>query len=131
MNSAAFDDLEREIIQALQIDPRAGFSRIAEVLGVSEQTVARRYRRLRGEGLLRVIGLVDPRSVGQSEWIVRVSCRPGGVGRLAEALARRDDVSWVTLTRGRLGDRLLGSLAQRRAARRAAAAAAARRPARC
>jgi DNA-binding Lrp family transcriptional regulator len=99
-DSSVIDDIELGILQALQIDPRAGFSRIAEVLGVSEQTVARRYRRLRGEGLLRVVGLVDPRSVGQSEWMVRVGCRPGGVGRLAEALARRDDVSWVTLTAG-------------------------------
>ena len=115
-DSAAFDDLEREITQALQIDPRAGFSRIAEVLGVSEQTVARRYRRLRGEGLLRVIGLVDPRSVGQSEWMVRVGCRPGGVGRLAEALARRDDVSWVTLTAG--GSEIVCSVRSRSAEQR-------------
>jgi DNA-binding Lrp family transcriptional regulator len=115
-DSAEFDDLEREIIQALQVDPRAGFSRIAEVLGVSEQTVARRYRRLRGEGLLRVIGLVDPRSVGQSEWMVRVGCRPGGVGRLAEALARRDDVSWVTLTAG--GSEIVCSVRSRSAEQR-------------
>ena len=115
-DSAVFDDLEREITQALQIDPRAGFSRIAEVLGVSEQTVARRYRRLRGEGLLRVIGLVDPRSVGQSEWMVRVGCRPGGVGRLAEALARRDDVSWVTLTAG--GSEIVCSVRSRSAEQR-------------
>jgi DNA-binding Lrp family transcriptional regulator len=94
------DDLDRQIFQALQIDPRAGFHQIADVLGVSEQTVARRYRRLRGDGLLRVIGLVDPRHIGQSEWMVRVGCRPGGVGPLADALARRDDVSWVTLSAG-------------------------------
>lgn len=110
------DDLERCILQALQIDPRAGFSKIAEVLGVSEQTVARRYRRLRGEGLLRIVGLVDPRSVGQSEWMVRVGCRPGGVGRLAEALARRDDVSWVTLTAG--GSEIVCSVRSRTAEQR-------------
>jgi len=110
------DDLERGILQALQIDPRAGFSKIAEVLGVSEQTVARRYRRLRGEGLLRIVGLVDPRSVGQSEWMVRVGCRPGGVGRLAEALARRDDVSWVTLTAG--GSEIVCSVRSRTAEQR-------------
>ena len=83
---------------------------------MSEQTVARRYRRLRGEGLLRVIGLVDPRSVGQSEWMVRVGCRPGGVGRLAEALARRDDVSWVTLTAG--GSEIVCSVRSRSAEQR-------------
>jgi DNA-binding Lrp family transcriptional regulator len=115
-DSSVMDDLERGILQALQIDPRAGFSKIAEVLGVSEQTVARRYRRLRGEGLLRIVGLVDPRSVGQSEWMVRVGCRPGGVGRLAEALARRDDVSWVTLTAG--GSEIVCSVRSRTAEQR-------------
>jgi DNA-binding Lrp family transcriptional regulator len=94
------DDLDRQIIRALQVDPRAGFSVIGEVLGVSEQTVARRFRRMRADGLLRVIGMVDPRHLGQSEWIVRVTCRPGGTRPLADALARRDDVSWVTLSAG-------------------------------
>ncbi len=99
-DTAVLDDLDWKIIQALQVDPRVGFSRAAEVLGVSEQTIGRRYRRLRADGLLQVIGLVDPRSAGQSEWVVRVGCRPGGAGPLAEALARRDDVSWVTLSAG-------------------------------
>jgi DNA-binding Lrp family transcriptional regulator len=94
------DDMDKGIIHALQLDPRAAFQKIAAVLGISEQTVARRYRRLRGDGLLRVIGMVDPRHVGQPEWMVRVGCRPGGTGPLAEALARRDDVSWVTLSAG-------------------------------
>jgi DNA-binding Lrp family transcriptional regulator len=96
----ALDDLDGKIIQALQVDPRAGFSAIGEVLGVSEQTVARRFRRLRADGLIRVIGLVSLRHLGQSEWVVRVTCQPGGTGPLAEALARRDDVAWVTLTAG-------------------------------
>ncbi len=36
------DDLDRGLIHALHIDGRAPFSRIAAVLGVSAQTVARR-----------------------------------------------------------------------------------------
>ncbi|WP_220448360.1 AsnC family protein [Nonomuraea diastatica] len=39
---------------------RAPFSRISEVLGVSDQTVARRYTRLRSSGALRVRGLTNP-----------------------------------------------------------------------
>ena len=96
----ALDDLDGKIIQALQVDPRAGFSTIGDVLGVSEQTVARRFRRLRSAGLIRVIGLVSLPHLGQSEWVVRVTCQPGGTGPLADALARREDVAWVTLTAG-------------------------------
>jgi DNA-binding Lrp family transcriptional regulator len=109
--SGVTDDLDRQIIYALQLSPRAPFARIAEVLAVSEQTVARRYRRLRGDGILRIVGLVDPRSLGQSDWLVRVGCRPGGAGRLADALARRPDVSWVTVGAG--GSEILCSVRSR------------------
>jgi DNA-binding Lrp family transcriptional regulator len=109
--SGVTDGLDRQIIYALQLSPRLAFTRIAEVLAVSEQTVARRYRRLRGDGILRIVGLVDPRSLGQSDWLVRVGCRPGGVGRLADALARRPDVSWVTVGAG--GSEILCSVRSR------------------
>jgi DNA-binding Lrp family transcriptional regulator len=98
LESSVRDLLDRQIIHALQIRPRASFARIAAATGVSEQTAARRYRRLCGEGIIRVLGMVDSRRVGQNDWIVRVQVRPGSAGRLAEALARREDVSWVTLS---------------------------------
>jgi DNA-binding Lrp family transcriptional regulator len=94
------DQLDRGILQALQLDGRAPFRRIAAALGTSEQTVARRYRRLYADGVLRVIGLVDPRSIGVTPWFVRIQCRPDAAAPLADALARRDDVAWVTLTAG-------------------------------
>jgi DNA-binding Lrp family transcriptional regulator len=39
------DEVDHNIIHALRIDGRAPFSRIASVLGVSTQTVSRRYGR--------------------------------------------------------------------------------------
>jgi DNA-binding Lrp family transcriptional regulator len=98
LESSSRDHIDLQIIHALQLRPRASFSRIAAATGVSEQTVARRYRRLRDEGVIRVIGLVDSRRVGQNDWVVRVQVRPGSAVKLAEALARRDDVAWVTLS---------------------------------
>ena len=81
--SAELDTLDLKIIQGLQVGPRLPFARIAEVIGVSEQTVARRYRRLRGDGIMRVVAMVNPRRLGQSDWFVRVGCRPGSATRLA------------------------------------------------
>jgi len=94
------DELDRGIVQALQIDGRAAFSRIAEVLGVSDQTVARRYGRLRGTGALRVLGLVDPLRIGVTPWFVRVRCAPDAAASVGEALARRLDTRWVSLISG-------------------------------
>jgi DNA-binding Lrp family transcriptional regulator len=98
--SATLDGLDAQLVRALQLDPRAAFSQIADALGVSEQTIARRYRRLRRDGLLRVIGAVDPRALGQTDWMIRLRCRPDGASAVAEALARREDVSWVTINAG-------------------------------
>jgi DNA-binding Lrp family transcriptional regulator len=98
--SAEVDEIEGRIIRCLQLVPRVAFSAIAEVTGVSEQTVARRYRRLVRAGILRVTAVINPAAMGQSNWIVRTQCKPSGAGAIAEALARRDDVSWVTLVSG-------------------------------
>jgi DNA-binding Lrp family transcriptional regulator len=92
-----FDHLDRALAQALMIDGRASFSRLAEVLGVTDQTVTRRYRRLRGEGLLRVIGLPLGNRIGLYQSHVRVQCVPGAAGAIADALARRRDIGWVTI----------------------------------
>ncbi|MGW1198478.1 Lrp/AsnC family transcriptional regulator [Streptomyces sp. NPDC002536] len=94
------DDLDRALVHALHIDGRAPFSRIAEVLGVSTQTVARRYRRLRTEAGLRVVGLPDPHRAGQAQWTLRLTTAPAATEHLAHALARRPDTSWVKLTSG-------------------------------
>ncbi|MFE0028529.1 Lrp/AsnC family transcriptional regulator [Amycolatopsis sp. NPDC059021] len=85
------------IIRALQIAPRASFAAIADAIGLTESAVGRRYRRLRADGVIRVAGVVDPGALGQSKWLVRLRCRPGSVVPIAEALAKRDDVSWVGL----------------------------------
>jgi len=97
---AKIDDLDRQILYAVQVEPRATFSELADVLGVSEQTVARRFRRLHADGVVRVLGLVNPSRLGRTDWVVRVQVRPDAATALADALARRDDVSWVTLVSG-------------------------------
>ena len=98
--SATVDAVDNRIVRALQLAPRAAFAEIASAVGVSEQTVARRYRRLRADGVLRVVGAVNPRALGQQDWLLRVQCRPDGTASLAEALARREDVAWVSVSAG-------------------------------
>jgi DNA-binding Lrp family transcriptional regulator len=94
------DALDQRVAHALQIDGRAPFKRIGEVLGVADQTVARRYGRLRREGAIRVLGLTDPLRLGLTPWFVRVRCTPDAAASVGEALARRTDTSWVSLISG-------------------------------
>lgn len=93
------DRLDRQLIHALLVAPRASFSRLAEVLDSSEQTIARRYRRLLEGRVVRVRGLRGPVG-GLQDWMVRAQVRAGSAGAVAGALAAREDVSWVAIAAG-------------------------------
>src|SRR5215469_4394366 len=100
VESITVDDIDRQLAQCLGVDGRASFSAIAEVLGVSDQTVARRYRRLRSTGVLRVVGLKARDKVGQLGWFLRMRCVPGSGETIASALAGRPDTAWIQLLSG-------------------------------
>ncbi|MET8781317.1 Lrp/AsnC family transcriptional regulator [Streptomyces sp. NPDC004589] len=98
--SPTLDKLDLQLLSALEIDGRASFSRIAAVLDVSDQTVARRYRRLCAEGGLRVVALRDAHRLGQDQWMLRVRCAPDTALTIADALAKRPDTYWIGLASG-------------------------------
>jgi DNA-binding Lrp family transcriptional regulator len=100
VEAPAFDTLDLKLIEALQIDGRAAFGRIAHVLGVSDQTVARRYKRLRTAIDLRVVGQPGLAVSDRQNWLVRIHCTPDGAERLADALAKRPDTRNVALISG-------------------------------
>ncbi|MEU9094131.1 Lrp/AsnC family transcriptional regulator [Streptomyces sp. NPDC048428] len=94
------DILDLKLLQALELDGRAPFSHIAHVLGVSDQTVARRFRRLRGTARLRVTGMIDDSRLGRTSWIVRLGCAHDTAAQLAAVLAGRPDTHYVDLAAG-------------------------------
>ena len=98
VDTITVDDLDRQLVQCLGIDGRASFAAIADVLGASDQTIARRYRRLRSAGALRIVGL--PAKADGASWLLRMRCVPGSGEAIAAALARRADTAWVQLLSG-------------------------------
>jgi DNA-binding Lrp family transcriptional regulator len=103
-----YDDIDRRLVHALQIDARAPFRRVAEVLGVSDQTVARRYGRLREIGAVRVVALGAPDVLRDVHWTVRIRVDPAGLDEVAAALARREDTGWIQACSG--GAEIVGSV---------------------
>ncbi|MFI9154570.1 Lrp/AsnC family transcriptional regulator [Streptomyces sp. NPDC053367] len=100
LESDIFDPLDLQILDALEVNGRASFSRIGAVLGVSDQTVARRYRRLCAEGGLRVVAVRDAERLGQDQWTLRLRCVPDSALTIADALAKRADTNWIGLAAG-------------------------------
>jgi DNA-binding Lrp family transcriptional regulator len=98
--TVTLDRLDEQIVRALQLNPRVPFRRLGEVLDVSEQTVGRRYRGLVKGGVLRVIGMVEPSALGESDWMLRIRTRPEATLDLGRALAQRRDIGWVGVAAG-------------------------------
>ncbi|MEZ7002258.1 Lrp/AsnC family transcriptional regulator [Streptomyces sp. AD55] len=103
------DTLDSHILHALHIAPRAPFRLVGEVVGASEQTVARRYRAMRRTGTVRVVGLVDPVVQGLVASVVRISLRPDRIDACAEALTRLPEVSFAHISFG--GSEIVCSMA--------------------
>ncbi|ANP54847.1 DNA-binding Lrp family transcriptional regulator [Streptomyces griseochromogenes] len=99
-DTVTLDDIDRGLVHALQIDGRAPFRLIGEALGVSENTVARRYRRLRGADVLRVVGTLNGARLGYNAWTIRLRCTPDSADAISKALAARPDTSYVHLLSG-------------------------------
>jgi DNA-binding Lrp family transcriptional regulator len=100
VRTSQLDEVDRQLLHALVVAPRASFRVLAGVLGVSDQTVARRYRRLAEAVGLRVFGLVHGPNAGWVSWLVRIQAAPGSAQRIADTLAQRDDTWWVRLYSG-------------------------------
>ncbi|GGJ32703.1 Lrp/AsnC family transcriptional regulator [Streptomyces brasiliensis] len=100
LKSDTLDELDLQVLCALEIDGRASFSRIGQVLGVSDQTVARRFRRLSAEAGLRVVAVRDAAALGRDQWMLRLRCTPDSATVIADALAKRPDTQWIGLASG-------------------------------
>ena len=100
METSLLDSIDRQIVHILTIEPRASFRTVADVAGISDQTAARRYRKMAESAGLRVLGVPDGSRLGWTDWFLRLQTTPGGADSIAEALARRPDTRWVHLASG-------------------------------
>jgi Lrp/AsnC family transcriptional regulator for asnA, asnC and gidA len=98
---SSIDDLDRDIIRALQLDGRRTNVEIARDLGVAESTVRKRLDRLLHEGVLRIAGLPRLEAVGLGvQAMILIQVEPMHVDRVANQLASMPHVRAVTHTTG-------------------------------
>jgi DNA-binding Lrp family transcriptional regulator len=83
----ALDETDRAIVDLLRVDGRATLSTLGESLGVSRTTVQQRILRLRNEGSVRVVGLVDPMVRGRAYSLLLDIAVSGNANAVADAVA--------------------------------------------
>ncbi|MCD7053089.1 Lrp/AsnC family transcriptional regulator [Rhodococcus sp. BH2-1] len=91
------DETDLSLINVLQFDPRASWSKVGAALGVDPVTAARRWSRLAEAGL----AWVTAHPAGpQTAALVEIECVAGETKATAEALSRRPHVLTIEHTSG-------------------------------
>ena len=94
------DDVGKRLIEELQQDGRRSYAALAKTVGLSEAAVRQRVQRMVDSGLMQVVVVTDPLQVGfhrQAMIGLRVE---GDLVRVADELAKIDEVDYVVITAG-------------------------------
>jgi Lrp/AsnC family transcriptional regulator for asnA, asnC and gidA len=94
------DDVGKRLIEELQQDGRRSYAALAKTVGLSEAAVRQRVQRMVDSGLMQVVAVTDPLQVGfhrQAMIGLRVE---GDLMRVADDLAKIDEVDYVVITAG-------------------------------
>lgn len=102
------DKADRIIIDELQKDGRIPIVALAAKLGMSRASAAKRLQRLLSEGIIMVMAITEPGSIGyEVTGRIGISVLPGRVDDVAHQLASIRGVHFVAVTVGRY-DILIG-----------------------
>jgi Lrp/AsnC family transcriptional regulator for asnA, asnC and gidA len=98
---ALLDRINRTIIEQLQQDGRRSYAAIAKEIGLSEAAVRQRVQRLLDSGVMQVVAVTDPLTVGFNRQAM-IGVRAGGdLREVAARLAGLSEVDYVVITSGR------------------------------
>ncbi|MGW7295422.1 Lrp/AsnC family transcriptional regulator [Streptomyces xiamenensis] len=93
------DELDRRLIHALQINPRARWAALAPIIGVDAVTLARRWERIVEAGIAWVSGHPGPELRGPSA-ILEIETHPAAMLGLAQEISTDSEAFTVDLTSG-------------------------------
>lgn len=101
-NHTTLDDTDFAVLSCLQKDGRMSFTEIAEHLNVSVGTARTRLNRLLEEGIISIVGRVDPEKVGFRAYAhIAIYIRPATLKEpVAQEISRKPEVSFLASTSG-------------------------------
>jgi Lrp/AsnC family transcriptional regulator for asnA, asnC and gidA len=96
----ALDDVSKAIIEQLQEDGRRPYSAIGKAVGLSEAAVRQRVQRLLETGVMQIVAVTDPLSVGFPRAAMIGIRVEGDMEEVAAALETMPEVDYVVITAG-------------------------------
>lgn len=97
----ALDDTDKAIIRALQIDGRAPYSKLGPAVGLSQAAARQRVQRLIDRGVVQVVAVTDPASIGFAVQAMVAVSVVGDVRAVADRLQALPEIEYVVITAGR------------------------------
>ncbi|SLL99172.1 MULTISPECIES: Lrp/AsnC family transcriptional regulator [unclassified Actinoplanes] len=101
MSDTGLDEINKQIIDHLQRDGRMSYATLAKTIGLSEAAVRQRVQRLLDNGLMQIVAVTDPLTLGfarQAMVGLRVN---GDLREIADRLAAIPEVDYVVICAGR------------------------------
>jgi Lrp/AsnC family transcriptional regulator for asnA, asnC and gidA len=94
------DEVDRAIIEQLQQDGRLPYTKLGAAVGLSEAAVRQRVQRLVDGGVMQVVAVTDPLSLGRRRMAMIGICCEGDTAAAAARIGELEDVEYVIITAG-------------------------------
>ena len=95
------DDVDRAIITELQVDGRMSYTALAPRVGLSQAAVRQRVTKLIDRGVMQVVAVTDPLSLGMTTQAMVGITVFGDVRTVAAAVSACPEAEYVLITAGR------------------------------
>jgi Lrp/AsnC family transcriptional regulator, regulator for asnA, asnC and gidA len=94
------DDISKRIIEQLQVDGRQSYAAIGKAVGLSEAAVRQRVQRLQETGVMQIVAVTDPLTLGfRRQAMIGLKC-DGDLAKVADDLAAMEEIDYVVITAG-------------------------------
>ena len=98
--AVVLDETAKQIIEQRQQDGRRSYAAIGKAVGLSEAAVRQRVQRLLEGGVMQIVAVTDPLTLGfRRQAMIGIRCE-GDLERAAGQLAALDEIDYVVITAG-------------------------------
>ena len=94
------DDISKQIIEQLQQDGRRSYAAIGKAVGLSEAAVRQRVQRLQDTGVMQIVAVTDPLTLGFRRQAMIAIKTDGDLEKVAGQLADLEEIDYVVITAG-------------------------------
>jgi len=99
--AVSLDDVDRSIIEELQVDGRMPYTELSKRVGLSQAATRQRVNRLIDRGAMQVVAVTDPATLGFDYPAMVGVAVDGDVIAVADALSAIEEVSYLVIAAGR------------------------------